>query len=74
MKSAVIWDVAPCGSYKDRRFERKHRLHCQGDENRRDRKISKSYQPKHTALLLTANVVPTLPILANLIVEVVRSL
>jgi hypothetical protein len=30
VKNAVFWDVAPCGSYKNRRFEGKCRRHHQG--------------------------------------------
>jgi hypothetical protein len=35
MKNAVVWDVALCGSCKNRRFGGTYRLHHQGDKNRR---------------------------------------
>jgi hypothetical protein len=34
MKKGVFWDVAPCGSCKNRRFEGTLRLLHQGDKNR----------------------------------------
>jgi hypothetical protein len=34
MKNGVFWDVAPCGSCKDRRFGGTWRLLHQGDKNR----------------------------------------
>jgi hypothetical protein len=45
MKNGVFWDVMPCGSCKNRRFEGTWCLHHQGDKNHR--------------LLVTANVVPS---------------
>jgi hypothetical protein len=33
MKNVVFWDVAPCGSCKDRRFGGRYRLHLQGGKN-----------------------------------------
>jgi hypothetical protein len=33
MKSAVFWDVTPCGSYKIRRFGETYRLHHQSGKN-----------------------------------------
>jgi hypothetical protein len=47
MKSAVFWDVTPCGSCKNRR-----NLH---------------------RLLVTANVIPSSPILVTLIMEAISS-
>jgi hypothetical protein len=35
MKSAVFWDVAPCGSCKNLLFGGTYRLRHQGDKNRR---------------------------------------
>jgi hypothetical protein len=35
MKNADFWDVAPCGSCKNRRFGGTLHLHHQGDKNRR---------------------------------------
>jgi hypothetical protein len=37
MKNAVFWDVTPCGSYKNRRFEGTYRLRHQGENNQRAR-------------------------------------
>jgi hypothetical protein len=33
MKNPIIWDVTPCGSYKNQRFRGMYRLHYQGDQN-----------------------------------------
>jgi hypothetical protein len=38
MKNAVFWDVAPCHSYKNRRFGRRCRLSHQGGKNQSVRK------------------------------------
>jgi hypothetical protein len=40
MKSAVVWDVTPCGSCKNRRFGGTYRLHHQGNKNKRARNVS----------------------------------
>jgi hypothetical protein len=37
MKDAVFWDVTPCGSCKNRRFEGTYGFHNQCDKNRRAR-------------------------------------
>jgi hypothetical protein len=34
VKSAVFYDVAPCGSYKNRRFGGRRRLHLHGSKTR----------------------------------------
>jgi hypothetical protein len=34
MKNAVLWDVTPCDSCKNRRFRGTKRLHLQVDKNR----------------------------------------
>jgi hypothetical protein len=47
IKNAVLWDVTPCGSCKNRRFGGTCRFHYQGDENWRAGKFSSNYQPKH---------------------------
>jgi hypothetical protein len=44
-----LWDVTPCGSFKNRRFGGTYRLHRQGEENQRDRIAL-------AELLVTANV------------------
>jgi hypothetical protein len=33
MKNAVLWDVKPCGSCKNRRFRESYRLHHQGEKS-----------------------------------------
>jgi hypothetical protein len=33
MKNAIFWDVAPCGTCKNRRFRRMYCLHLQGEMN-----------------------------------------
>jgi hypothetical protein len=55
MKNGVFWDVMPCGSCKNRRFGGTSHLHHQGDKNGR--------------LLVTANIVPSSPILVALMME-----
>jgi hypothetical protein len=37
MKNGVIWDVTPCGSYKNLRFGGKYHFLHQGDKNEGDR-------------------------------------
>jgi hypothetical protein len=54
MKNVVYWDVTPCGSCKDRRFEGTYRFHHQGGKNR------------SVLRLVTVNVGPSSPILAPL--------
>jgi hypothetical protein len=48
MKNVVLWDVSLCGSYKNGRFGGKHRLHYQGDKNRRANLLT-SYPWKRVA-------------------------
>jgi hypothetical protein len=53
LKDAVLWDVRPCGSCKNRRFGRRYHLHHQRDKNRRARiNVSSKLQTKHDAKLL----------------------
>jgi hypothetical protein len=33
MKNVVVWNVTPCGSYKNRRFGGTWRFHYQGDKD-----------------------------------------
>jgi hypothetical protein len=40
MKNAMVWDVMPCGSCKNRRVGGSYRLNHQGDKNRPARNIS----------------------------------
>jgi hypothetical protein len=63
MKNCVFWDVTPCGCCKKRRFGGPYRLH-QGDKN-----ILRSVR----RLLVTANVVPSSPILVILMKEALSS-
>jgi hypothetical protein len=65
MKNAVFRDVTPCGSCKNRRFGGTHRLHHQGDKNRRARNNGR--------LLVKANGVPSSPILVTLMTEALSS-
>jgi hypothetical protein len=66
MKNGDFWDVTPCGSCKNLSFRGAYRLHHQGDKNR--------YAYLHSLLLLlvTANGVPSLPILVTLMMEATR--
>jgi hypothetical protein len=82
MKNSVFWDVMPCCSCKNRRFGGRYRLpSSSGDKNRRARKdVNVNEQPKHAAkkyyvlrLPVSANVVPTSPILVTLKVEAIHS-
>jgi hypothetical protein len=69
MKSAVFWNVTLCGSCKNRRFGGTYRLHHQGDKNRRaSNNVNSVLQ-----LLITANVVPSPPILVILMMEAIFS-
>jgi hypothetical protein len=52
MKNVVFWDVAPCGSCRNRCFGGKYRLYNQGEENQ---------QRSVLRLLVTANVVRSHP-------------
>jgi hypothetical protein len=63
MKNGVFWDVTPCGSCKNRRFEGTQRLLHQGD------KILRSVR----RLLVAACVVPSSPILVTLMKEALGS-
>jgi hypothetical protein len=56
LKNAFFWDVTPCGSCKNRRFGGTCRPRHQGDSSLR-------------SLLVTANVVPSSPILVNLMMD-----
>jgi hypothetical protein len=40
MKNAVFWNLAPCGSLKNRRLEGRNRLHFQGVKIGERRKAS----------------------------------
>jgi hypothetical protein len=42
MKNAVLLDVTPCESYKNRRFGGMYHLHYQGNKNRLARNIVSS--------------------------------
>jgi hypothetical protein len=64
-RNAVFWDVTPCGSSKNRRFRGTYHLHHHGYMNRRARNNSLF------RFLVTANVVPSSPILVTLMCEVI---
>jgi hypothetical protein len=49
MKNAIIWDVMPWDSCKNRCFGGTYCLHHQGDKKRRARNVSSNQQPKHAA-------------------------
>jgi hypothetical protein len=68
MNNAVLWDVTPCCSCNNRRFEGTYRLHHQGDKNRRARKnVSSNQQPTHAGKKYY--IVPSSPIISTLIME-----
>jgi hypothetical protein len=60
MKNGVFWDVTPCGSCKNRRFGGTSRLHHH-------------FLRSVLRLLVTANVVPSSPILVTLMMEALSS-
>jgi hypothetical protein len=50
MKNVVFWDVAPCGSCVNRRFEGMYRLHIQGRKIReRGTSMSRRLQTEVTS-------------------------
>jgi hypothetical protein len=65
MKNGVFWDVTPCASCKNRRFGGTWRLLHQGDKFMFLRSVRR--------LLVTANVVPSSPILVTLMIEAISS-
>jgi hypothetical protein len=67
MKNAVFWDVTPSGSCNNRRFGGMYRRHHQDDRNRRARNNFSSV----LRLLVTANVVPSSPILVIMMMEAI---
>jgi hypothetical protein len=84
MKNGIFWDVMPCGSCKSWRFGGRYHLHHRGDKNRwtsnrrtlrRNTKESKDFVFLCSVrrLLVTANVVPSSPILVTLMMEAIRS-
>jgi hypothetical protein len=73
MKNAVFWDVTECGSCKNKRFGGKHRIHHQGDKNRCVRNNVIIFLLSALRFLVTANVVPSAPILLTLMMEAICS-
>jgi hypothetical protein len=63
MKNDILWDVAPCSSCKNQRIASVIRLTGIGEIGTTQR----------ACLLLTANVVPSSPILVKLMTEVILS-
>jgi hypothetical protein len=57
--NAVFWDVTPCGSCNNRRFGGSYRVHHQALRS-------------VLRLLVTANIVPSSPILGTLMMEAIR--
>jgi hypothetical protein len=68
MKNAVFWDVTPCGFCKNRQFGGTYCLHHLRVTNRQARNNVSSV----LRLLVTANDVPSSPILITLMMEVIR--
>jgi hypothetical protein len=68
LKNGVFWDVTPCGCCKNRRSGETYRINHQGDKNRKT-----SFLRSILRLLVTANAVPSLPILSTLMMEAIRS-
>jgi hypothetical protein len=77
VKNGVFWDVTSCGPGKYRRFRGTYRLHHQVDKNRRTRNVSitskRLFLRSVRQLLVTANFVPSSPILVTLMKEVQSS-
>jgi hypothetical protein len=65
VKNTVFWDVAPCGSSNNRRFQGTYSLRHQSGKNQRAR--------NNVELLVTANVVPSSLILSTLMTEAIPS-
>jgi hypothetical protein len=72
MKNGVFWDVTPCGSCKNRSFGRTYRLHDLSDKNRWT-KNNVVFLHRARGLLVTASIVPSSPILVNLMKEALSS-
>jgi hypothetical protein len=71
-KNAVFWDMTPCGSCNSRRFGGTYHLHHQGAKNQRARdNVNSNFHLKHA--VVTANVVPSSPILVTLMMEAICS-
>jgi hypothetical protein len=65
MKNGVFWDVTPCGSCKNRRFEGTYRLHYQGEKRVFLRSVLQ--------FLVTAYIVPRWPNVFTLMIEEIHS-
>jgi hypothetical protein len=63
MKNAISWDVATCGSFKNRRFRGTEPFHH----------LYYVFLRSVHRLLVTANVVPSSPILVTLMMEALPS-
>jgi hypothetical protein len=74
LKTAVSWDVTPCGSCKNRHFGGTYRLHYHGDKNRWSRKsLAVTSNRSAASVGIIANVVTSSPILLTPVMEAVRS-
>jgi hypothetical protein len=67
LKNAVFWDVTPCGSCNNRRFERNYWLHQQSAKNQQGR------NNVIINLLVTTNVVTSSLIFYTLMMETISS-
>jgi hypothetical protein len=84
LKNAVCWDVTPCSPCKNRPFEATYRLHHRGTRigelgatlaitsNRSTQRRHRVLLSSVLRLLVTANVVPSSPILVILMMEAIR--
>jgi hypothetical protein len=68
MRNATFWYVTAFDYYNNQSFERTYRLHHQGDRNPRamNNVTATTNLSKLLQMLFTANVVPSAPILATL--------
>jgi hypothetical protein len=77
IQNSVFWDVTMFGPCRNRHFGGTYRLHHQDDKNRRavtnNRSTLLVYHRSVLWLLVTANVVPSLPILVTLMIETICS-
>jgi hypothetical protein len=72
MKNAIFWDLTLCGSCKNQHFGGMYGLHHQGDKSRQARN-NIVFLHSMLWLLVTANVIPSSPILVTLMMEEIHS-
>jgi hypothetical protein len=74
VKNALSSDATPCDSWNKRRFGGTFYLYHQGGKNLRTRNnVSSNFLRSVHRLLVTANVVPSSPILVTLMMETIRT-